>query len=109
MQIKKLLKIQSLIEERAVPSDMLDEGLTYWSETHKTSFKILDMHLIHFIRAFSKMQDKLFSLEAEKEAEESVRKQLSELCEHIETDKWQQFCKEIYKKIESTYSKIGRN
>lgn len=106
MQIKKLLKIQSLIEERAVPSDMLDEGLTYWSETHSTSFKILDMHLIHFIRAFSKMQEKLFSLEAEKEAEESMRKQLSE---HIETDKWQQFCKEIYEKIKSTNFKIGRN
>lgn len=106
MQIKKLLKIQSLIEERAVPSDMLDEGLTYWSETHKTSFKILDMHLIHFIRAFSKMQDKLFSLEAEKEHDENMRKQFSEV---VDKNKFKQICDDLYDKLKLNNFKIRSN
>jgi len=78
MKIKDLLKIQSIVEGKAIPSDMFDEGLTYYSESLEKSYNILDMHLVHFIRAFSKVQEKLFDKNAELEGIESFNHQISE-------------------------------
>lgn len=78
MQIKQLLKIQSIIEGKAIPSDMFDKGLTYYSESLGKSYDILDMHLVHFIRAFIKVQEKLFDKNAELEGMENFKHQVSD-------------------------------
>ena len=57
MKIRTLFKIQSNVEEKAIPSDILDdlEKVTYYSGTTKTEIPIFDMHLTHLVRAFAKL------------------------------------------------------
>jgi len=56
MKIKTLLKIQSEIEERAIPSDLINMlNLTYYSKSKMELLNIGDMHLTHFVRVFAKM------------------------------------------------------
>jgi len=58
MQIKKLLKIENIIEGRAIPCDMLDDSLNaHYSKSRGEEIKILDMHLPHLVRAYSNMID----------------------------------------------------
>lgn len=52
MKIKKLLKLQSVIENRAVPCDMTD-NIKYWSRTKSDWVSILDMDLVHVVRALN--------------------------------------------------------
>lgn len=52
MKIKKLLKLQSVIENRAVPCDMTD-NIKYWSRTKGDWVSILDMDLVHVVRALN--------------------------------------------------------
>jgi len=55
MIIRKLLKIQSNIEDRKVPYDMNDADLNqHYSESKGQFQNILDMDLIHLIRSYSK-------------------------------------------------------
>ena len=55
MIIRKLLKIQSNIEDRKIPCDMHDDALNQHYSESKGEFKnILDMDLIHLIRSYSK-------------------------------------------------------
>ena len=55
MIIRKLLKIQSNIEDRKVPCDMHDDELNqHYSESKGQFQNILDMDLIHLIRSYSK-------------------------------------------------------
>lgn len=51
MKIKKLLEIQSVIED--VPSDMFEDDFEYWSRTKSDWVNILDMDLVHVIRALN--------------------------------------------------------
>ena len=78
MKIRDLLKIQSIVEGKAIPSDMFDKGLTYYSESLEKSYDILDMHLVHFIRAFAKTQEKLFDKNAELEGVENFKHQVTD-------------------------------
>ena len=56
MQIKKLLEIENIIEGRAIPCDMLDDSLNaHYSKSRGEEIKILDMHLPHLVRAYSKL------------------------------------------------------
>jgi len=56
MKIKTLLKIQSEIEERSIPSDLINMlNLTYYSKSKMELLNIGDMHLTHFVRVFAKM------------------------------------------------------
>jgi len=52
MKIKKLLKLQSVIENRVVPCDMTD-NIKYWSRTKGDWVSILDMDLVHVVRALN--------------------------------------------------------
>jgi len=52
MKIKDILKIQSIIESRATPYDILEEEYTYYSKSKDEYINLLDLHLIHFIRIF---------------------------------------------------------
>ena len=55
MKVRKLLELQSKIEERKVPCDLCDDDLKqHYSESNDGFINILDMDLIHLVRAYSK-------------------------------------------------------
>ena len=52
MKLKDILKIQSILENRATPYDILESGFTHYSKSKDEYIELLDLHLIHFIRIF---------------------------------------------------------
>ena len=55
MKVRKLLELQSNIEERKVPCDLCDGELNqHYSQSKGEFMSILDMDLIHLIRSYSK-------------------------------------------------------
>ena len=55
MKVRKLLQLQSEIEEKKVPCDLCDGELKqHYSESKGEFMSILDMDLIHLIRSYSK-------------------------------------------------------
>ena len=53
MKIKDILKIESIIDKRAVPSDVLEFlDQIYYSESKDEHIKFGDIHIAHFIRIF---------------------------------------------------------
>ena len=56
MKVRKLLQLQSEIEEKKVPCDLCDGELKqHYSESKGEFMSILDMDLIHLIRSYSKI------------------------------------------------------
>ncbi len=53
MKVKKLLELQALIEESKIPADMTKGDFKYWSRSEGDWVDILDMDLIHVIRALN--------------------------------------------------------
>jgi len=53
MKVKKLLEIQSVIEESKIPCDMTEKEFKYWSRSKGEWVNILDMDLVHVVRALS--------------------------------------------------------
>ena len=62
MKLKTLIALQSIIEEREIPSDM-HEPMYYYSHSKEEFLDIMEMHITHFIRAFKKLQDENNSVE----------------------------------------------
>tara|TARA_R100001460_G_scaffold3941_5_gene11502 strand:+ start:211 stop:564 length:354 start_codon:yes stop_codon:yes gene_type:complete len=56
MKVKKLLALQSIIEDRKIPYDMNEEHY-YYSESKDQFLEILEMDLHHLIRAFKKLNE----------------------------------------------------
>ena len=56
MKVKKLLELQALIEESKIPVDMTDR-VSHWSESKGQWLNILDMDLIHVVRALSRASE----------------------------------------------------
>ena len=54
MKVRKLLELQSTIEERKVPCDMGENLNQHYSESKEDYIDILDMDLIHLVRSYSK-------------------------------------------------------
>jgi|TARA_R100001443_G_scaffold102485_1_gene110674 hypothetical protein len=55
MKVRKLLELQSNIEERKVPCDLCDDKLNqHYSESKEQFQNILDMDLVHLVRSYSK-------------------------------------------------------
>ena len=53
MKIKDILKIESIIDKRATPSDVLEFlDQTYYSKSKDEHIKYGDMHIAHFLRVF---------------------------------------------------------
>ena len=52
MKLDDLLTIQAIAEKRAVPIDILENEYEYYSKSKDIDIKLLDLHLIHFIRIF---------------------------------------------------------
>ena len=58
MKVRKLLQLQSEIEERKVPCDLCDDELNqHYSLSKDKAIDILDMDLIHLVRSYSKCLD----------------------------------------------------
>ena len=74
MKVKKLLELQSVIENRAVPCDMTD-NIKYWSRTKGDWVSILDMDLVHVVRALN--------LESNLEVERHKDKNLQKIKDYI--------------------------
>ena len=58
MKVRKLLELQSTIEERKVPCDMNGKLNKHYSESKEKEIDILDMDLIHLVRSYSKTLDR---------------------------------------------------
>ena len=55
MKVRKLLELQSNIEERKIPCDLCDDELNqHYSLSKDKAIDILDMDLIHLIRSYNK-------------------------------------------------------
>jgi len=52
MKLKDILQMQSILEKRATPYDILENNFTYYSKSKDEYIELLDLHLIHFIRIF---------------------------------------------------------
>ena len=52
MKLKDILQIQSIVENRATPYDLLESGYTYYSKSKDEYIDLLDLHITHFIRIF---------------------------------------------------------
>ena len=52
MKLKDILEIQSTIDKRATPYDLLESGYTYYSKSKDEYIDLLDLHITHFIRIF---------------------------------------------------------
>ena len=53
MKVKKLLELQALIEDKKIPADMIEDDFNYWSRSKGDWVNILDMDLIHVVRALN--------------------------------------------------------
>ena len=54
MKLKDILEIQSTIDKRATPYDILESGFTHYSKSKDEYIDLLDLHITHFIRIFLK-------------------------------------------------------
>jgi hypothetical protein len=55
MKLKTIFEIQSILDNKAVPCDMLEFlEVEYYSSSKETFLKYGDMHITHFIRALEK-------------------------------------------------------
>ena len=57
--LKELIKIQSIIDNRAIASDTLEtlENKYYYSKSKGVNIKLGDMHIDHFLRSLNLQDD----------------------------------------------------
>ena len=55
MKVFQALQIQHVLDGRAIPSDMMDEHLVYYSKSRDRFIRIVDMDVAHLVRAFNKL------------------------------------------------------
>ena len=55
MKVKDLLEIQEIVEKRKTPCDMNGDLNKHYSKSKDEEMHILDMHLIHLVRSYSKL------------------------------------------------------
>jgi len=75
LKVKKLLELQALIEDRKIPADMIEDDFNYWSRSKGDWVNILDMDLIHVVRALN--------LESTLEVERHKDKNLQKIKDYI--------------------------
>ena len=83
MTLDELLTIQATIEKRAVPIDILEEEYTYYSKSKDEHIKLLDLHLIHFIRIHLKLVEENKN-SMKKERLEEIQYSLNQIQQDIE-------------------------
>ena len=58
MKLDVIFKVQSIIDERAIPSDILELlDDTYYSKSKDRDIRLGDMHITHFVRVYSNLKD----------------------------------------------------
>ena len=82
MTLDELLSIQATIEKRAVPIDILEEDYEYYSRSKDKSIKLLDLHLIHFIRIFLKQVEE-YDNGTKRERLEEIQYSLNQILEDV--------------------------
>ena len=82
MKIDDLLTIQAVAEKRAVPIDILENEYEYYSKSKDENIKLLDLHLIHFIRIFLNLVEESIS-GTKKERLEEIQYSLNQILEDV--------------------------
>ena len=82
MKLKDILKLQSIIENRATPYDMFECDYTYYSKSKDENIKLLDLHLIHFIRIFLKQVEE-YDNGTKRERLEEIQYSLNQILEDV--------------------------
>ena len=82
MKVRKLLELQSTIEERKVPIDMNGELNKHYSESKGEHIDILDMDLIHLVRSYSKIIGKKYNY-IDTENKEIISSSIDRILENI--------------------------
>ena len=59
MKVKDILKIQEVIEKRKTPCDVEENDYKYYSESKDKEINLLDMHIVHLLRAFKNRGGKI--------------------------------------------------
>ena len=58
MKLDVIFKVQSIIDERAIPSDILELlDDTYYSKSKDRDIRLGDMDITHFVRVYSNLKD----------------------------------------------------
>ena len=83
MKVRKLLELQSTIEERKVPIDMNGELNKHYSESKGEHIDILDMDLIHLVRSYSKCLGKKYNY-IDTEDKEIISSSVDRILENID-------------------------
>jgi len=84
MKLKDILKIQSIVESRATPYDILESEYTYYSKSKDEYVDLLDLHITHFIRIFLKQVEE-FNKSVDKERIEEMQYTLNQMYEDLQT------------------------
>ena len=84
MKLKDILQIQSIIESRATPYDLLESGYTYYSKSKDEYIDLLDLHITHFIRIFLKQVEEN-NKNIDKERIDEMQYTLNQMYEDLQT------------------------
>ena len=58
MKLDVIFKVQSIIDERAIPVDILELlDTTYYSKSKDRDIRLGDMDITHFVRVYSNLKD----------------------------------------------------
>ena len=61
MKLDVIFKVQSIIDERAIPVDILELlDTTYYSKSKGVHIRLGDMDITHFVRVYNKSDEDLF-------------------------------------------------
>ena len=61
MKLDVIFKVQSIIDERAIPVDILELlDTTYYSKSKGVHMRLGDMDITHFVRVYNKSDEDLF-------------------------------------------------
>ena len=82
MKLKDILQIQSIIEKRATPYDILENNFTHYSKSKDEYIELLDLHLIHFIRIFLKQVEE-YDNGTKRERLEEIQYSLNQILEDV--------------------------
>ena len=74
MKLDVIFKVQSIIDERAIPSDILELlDDTYYSKSKDRDIRLGDMDITHFVRVYNNKEVDLF------DKIHDVKKQLADI------------------------------
>ena len=59
MKLDVIFKVQSIIDERAIPVDILEFlDTTYYSKSKDRDIRLGDMDITHFVRVYNRIEDR---------------------------------------------------